>query len=245
MASSESQPELKRRARRRLVGAVALALLAAVVLPMVMDHEPRQSAQDIQIRIPGQDQGPIAHPTPPPEDGDKPAAAAESSAPPQAAVREAPPKRPPEPAPEIKPRATEASAKVPAPPAAAAATARSEPPAKPEAATPPKPETAAAKPATDEKASQREAERVRAVLEAQPAAHYYLQLGVFSDAANARNILAKSQAQGVAAKGEALDVKGTKSTRVRAGPFATREEAERARQKLKQAGVDGKLMETP
>ena len=51
---------LKKRARRRLVGAVAFAGLAAVVLPMVMDDEPKQQVQDVQIRIPGQDQSAFA-----------------------------------------------------------------------------------------------------------------------------------------------------------------------------------------
>ncbi len=52
VVSLDGQLELKKRARRRLVGAAALALLAAVILPMVMDHEPRQPAQDVQITIP-------------------------------------------------------------------------------------------------------------------------------------------------------------------------------------------------
>jgi len=47
--------ELKKRARRRLVGAIALAVFAAIVLPMVMDQEPKSTTQDIQIRIPSQD----------------------------------------------------------------------------------------------------------------------------------------------------------------------------------------------
>ena len=53
--AQDGQLELKKRARRRLVGAVALALLAVIVLPMVMDQEPRPLTQDIQIRIPTQD----------------------------------------------------------------------------------------------------------------------------------------------------------------------------------------------
>src|SRR5690606_29265957 len=56
-AAPDSDLQLKKRARRRLVGAVALALLAAIVLPMVMDHEPRPTQQDIQVRIPSQDAG--------------------------------------------------------------------------------------------------------------------------------------------------------------------------------------------
>jgi DedD protein len=57
--SPDPQLQLKKRARRRLVGAVAFAGLAAVVLPMVMDEEPKRPIQDVQIRIPGQDQVPF------------------------------------------------------------------------------------------------------------------------------------------------------------------------------------------
>ncbi|MCM2308619.1 MAG: SPOR domain-containing protein [Sulfuritalea sp.] len=68
---------MKKRARRRLVGAAALALFAVLVLPMVMDREPRPLNQDIQVRIPSQDATglaakvipgkPVASPMPAPE----------------------------------------------------------------------------------------------------------------------------------------------------------------------------------
>ena len=45
----------KKRARRRLVGAVALALAAAVGLPMLLDSEPKPLAGDIAIQIPPKD----------------------------------------------------------------------------------------------------------------------------------------------------------------------------------------------
>lgn len=54
--TSDAQLQLKKRARRRLVGAVAFAGLAAIVLPMVMDEEPKVPAQEVQIRIPSLDQ---------------------------------------------------------------------------------------------------------------------------------------------------------------------------------------------
>lgn len=57
MADNDSQIDLKKRARRRLVGSAALALAAVIVLPMVMDHEPRQTVPDVQIRIPSQEGG--------------------------------------------------------------------------------------------------------------------------------------------------------------------------------------------
>src|SRR5574343_912124 len=51
----QEQQELKRRARRRLIGSVALTLAAVVTLPVIMDHEPRTQAQDDQIRFPSQE----------------------------------------------------------------------------------------------------------------------------------------------------------------------------------------------
>ena len=60
MQDNDAQLQLKKRARRRLVGAVAFVSVVAVVLPMVMDHEPRQVVPDVEIRIPGQDEKPFA-----------------------------------------------------------------------------------------------------------------------------------------------------------------------------------------
>jgi len=48
---------LKRRARRRLVGAIALVVFIVVVLPIVLDKEPSPIGQDIVIQIPSQDAG--------------------------------------------------------------------------------------------------------------------------------------------------------------------------------------------
>jgi DedD protein len=50
---------LKRRGRRRLVGAVALVLLAVIVLPMVFDPEPRNPGPPVSVRIPGEDDTPF------------------------------------------------------------------------------------------------------------------------------------------------------------------------------------------
>ena len=60
---------LKRRGRRRLVGAVALVLAAVIVLPMVFDPEPRRGAPSVSVRIPGEDEAPFKPkpvPKPPP-----------------------------------------------------------------------------------------------------------------------------------------------------------------------------------
>ena len=60
MDDNDAQLHIKKRARRRLVGAIFFVSVVAVVLPMVMDHEPRQTVQDVEIRIPGQDEKPFA-----------------------------------------------------------------------------------------------------------------------------------------------------------------------------------------
>jgi DedD protein len=55
MAEAQDVDSLKRRGRRRLVGAVALVLLAVIVLPMVFDPEPRRNPPPVSVRIPGED----------------------------------------------------------------------------------------------------------------------------------------------------------------------------------------------
>src|SRR6185437_10542350 len=49
--------ELKRKARRRLVGAVVLALAAAVFVPMLLESDERPLGDDVAVRIPSVDQG--------------------------------------------------------------------------------------------------------------------------------------------------------------------------------------------
>ena len=46
---------LKRRARRRLVGAVALTTAIVVLLPMLLDSQPKQVGRDIELQIPDKD----------------------------------------------------------------------------------------------------------------------------------------------------------------------------------------------
>jgi cell division septation protein DedD len=56
MAQEQQDVEtLKRRGRRRLVGAVALVLAAVIVLPMVFDPEPRGTSANLSVRIPSED----------------------------------------------------------------------------------------------------------------------------------------------------------------------------------------------
>jgi len=67
-AISSEELQLKKRARRRLVGAVALVLFVIVFLPMMLDNEPRQMSQDISINIPPLDQQILSEPEPVPRE---------------------------------------------------------------------------------------------------------------------------------------------------------------------------------
>jgi DedD protein len=60
MAESEDIEILKRRGRRRLLGAIALVLLAVIVLPMVFDQEQKVTSVPVSVRIPGEDATPFA-----------------------------------------------------------------------------------------------------------------------------------------------------------------------------------------
>jgi DedD protein len=68
MAESQDVDALKRRGRRRLVGAIALVLLAVIVLPWIFDPQPRLTPP-VSVRIPNEDESafkPKPVPAPPP-----------------------------------------------------------------------------------------------------------------------------------------------------------------------------------
>ena len=54
-SQSEQEIQFKKRARRRLVGAIALVLLMIVILPMLLQDKVQQAANEVVISIPGQD----------------------------------------------------------------------------------------------------------------------------------------------------------------------------------------------
>jgi DedD protein len=231
---------LKKRARRRLVGAIFFVSVVAVVLPMVMDHEPRQTVQDVEIRIPGQDEKPFAPKfavAPVQRPASKPA---EVPAVPPVVAAPAPDVAEPV----IKPAARVVEAAKDAKPAEKPA---EKPTAKPEK-TPEKPvEKPVEKPKADE------AKRAAAILAGQaaenkPAAkngEYLVLIGAFSNEANVKSLKAKLGEEGIKTFSEPLDTPQGKKTRVRAGPFASREAADKALEKMKRIGVSGVVAAKP
>jgi DedD protein len=223
MEENDVQLQLKKRARRRVVGAVAFVSVVAVVLPMVMDHEPRQVVHDVEIRIPGQDEKPFA-----PKFAVAPVEKSPEVASVEPAVKVTPPVL-------VKP--AEAAKEKPADVVPEKTAVKLE---KPVEKTPPKP---VEKPP----AKAEDAKRAAAILSGQSAdakpaeksGQYVILIGAFSNEANVKNLNSKLGEQGIKTFSEPLDTPQGKKTRVRAGPFSTREAAEKALEKMQRIGVSG------
>ena len=218
--------QLKKRARRRLIGAVAFAGLAAVILPMVMDEAPPElEVRDVEIRIPGQDRTPF---TPQLEPGEAKRAPARPVEPP--AVR--PPEKPVE-KPAEKPVEKPAEKPAEKPVVKPVEKPREKPAEKPDARM--------------SEARQAEAQRAAAILsgravsvaQAPVEVPFVILIGAFSNPVNVKTLQTKIGELGIKVYTEPLESPDGKKTRVRAGPFASRAEAERALAKMKRIGVNG------
>ena len=235
-SSADVDLQLKKRARRRLIGAVAFAGLAAVVLPMVMDDEPKQQIQEVQIRIPGQDQTPFA-----PKLAKAPVAS-EAPASPAPAKAETPP-----PAPVSK--AAEKPVEKPAAPEKVEKTEKVEKAEKAPAPPAPKP---AEKTVDKAPVDNSEAQRAAAILAGKPveprdkpaaaandSGQFVILIGAFANPANVKQLQSKIGEMGIKVFTEPLESPGGTKTRVRAGPFPNREAADKALEKIKRIGVNG------
>ncbi|KGB93817.1 MULTISPECIES: SPOR domain-containing protein [Burkholderia] len=218
----------KQRARRRLVGAIALVVAAVIVLPMVLDSHPKPVTDDIAIDIPNRPahqavaprdddaadvQAGVAHDEPPASD--TAVAAAPAPAPKEAAK------------PAAKPDTTTTASVTPPKPAA-----------KP-AAPAPKPAAPKPAPATVANADAASPDSGDASSPASPAgARFAVQLGSFKDDATARSWAAKLKTAGVPAYVEhRKQADGSTATLLRAGPFADRSAASAAIAKVREAGL--------
>jgi DedD protein len=105
------------------------------------------------------------------------------------------------------------------------------------------------KPAEKPAAKSDDARRAAAILDGQPAdakpaapsGEYLVLIGAFSNEANVKNLKAKLAEQGIKTFSEPLDTPQGKKTRVRAGPFPSREAAEKALEKMQRIGVSGAI----
>ena len=186
------------RARRRLIGAAALLLTVAIVVPMMLDPEPRPASDNIAIDIPSE-KTPFT---------------------PRLTL-------PPVPAPENAPIAP--------PPEAA-------PVPEKEAETSPKPAGA----------KKVEEQRARALLEgkskgavtgpADKTARFVVQAAAPASETAARDLAERLKKSGLAPYTEKVDTKQGARYRVRLGPYASREEADGVRTRLKAQGISANLV---
>ncbi len=240
--SSDANLQLKKRARRRLLGSVAFAGLAAVVLPMVMDEEPKQQIQDVQIRIPGQDQTPFtpkvrpSAPAPQLEKAALPEKVEAVASPVSAKAADKPVEKPAE-------KAVEKPVSKPVEKPAEKVVDKVADKAPVKGAE--KPVDKAVSPSAAE--SQRAAailngKHVEPAPSAQPAqgnGQFVILIGAFSNPANVKQLQTKIGELGVKVFTEPLDSPEGKKMRVRAGPFPNRDAADKALEKMKRIGVNG------
>lgn len=257
----------KKRARRRLMGAVALLGIAAVAMSLVFDREPKQVQEELKVQLPARDtnvvapmasppsagpsaSGTVAPMKEPPGDLAKDKAIATPSSKPEAAKPEV---RKPEPAP---PDMAKSDAKVTATPSDKSGDNSKQ---KAEAAAP-KPEVKPAAKSAD-KPSEKSAEKItgkgtektgektpeKAPEKAAVKGRYAVQLGAFSSEKGANELIAKVKAtvgSGIGGKlyTEKVQTAAGERIRVRAGPFGDKDAAEQVRATLKAGGLESALI---
>jgi len=183
--------EIRRRGRQRLIGAVAIAVLLVVFVPMILDSEPKSDHPEPTLTIPPKDK---AEPLPAPPKA--PAEAAKPAEAPRPAVEA--PKAAPEPA-----KAVEA----------------------------PKPAPAPAKPLQTAPAPKLEG--------------FAVQVGAFKDEAKLKQAREKLVAAKIPHYIERRETSSGELTRLRAGPFPTKEAAEKALAQMKAASIAGQVVPLP
>jgi DedD protein len=192
MADHEDVNTLKRRGRRRLVGAIALVLAAVIVLPMVFDSEPKGSAPPVSVRIPGEDETRFAPKVTPKTPAMPEQAVADKAA--DKAAEKTPETSPEKPAPKIEITVTKGSEK----------------------------------PAANAEAEKQRAEAALA------GEQFIVPAGAYADPAG---VIEKLKAAKIPYYTEPIATKQGSVTRVRAGPFASRDSAEKVAKQLKDLGL--------
>ena len=209
----------KQRARRRLIGATALVLAAIIGLPMIFDADPNKPlADDVETQIP-----------------DKLSPLPDSNAPQTAAQ--------PEPR-VVAPKATEVKT-LAEPPESWKADATTTPEVKPAPETVKKVKPVAE--ASDKTSAEKTAERKASADEDKSQAKekprkYVLQVAAVNSKAKAEELQNRLKESGIKAYWQKINAKDGERFRVRVGPFASREEAEKMHTRVKKAGLNGSVL---
>jgi DedD protein len=214
---SDEELQLKRRARRRLIGAIVLVTAIVVALPMVLDTEPKPLSGEVSIKIPSPDSSTFASrvvPVAPPGDA-KPGTA------PKLATE------------------TKSASKSPAAPAEKAAVATA--PAAASSAMAPAPERPAKAPQSETPAKSVASASKKPPPQKPASAPFVVQVVALADVEKAKHVQAQIAAAGIKAYTEVVKTAKGDVTRVRAGPFPTRAAAEKARDQLNAIGLPGNI----
>lgn len=232
--TEESAQAARVRARRRLIGSAVLLAIAVVVFPLLFESKPRPLPMDTPLLVKPVEVLPATAATAAAakpgavQKIEKLPAAGQANGPvaqvaPAVATASAPAvAAPAEPAP------VPAPAAAPAPPPASSPSPLPKAPQKTEAAatpaSPPAPSPSAS--ASDPKA----------------AARFVVQVGAFADANAAREVRQAVEKLGLKTYTQVIEAEGGKRTRVRVGPFASREEAAKVLARLKGASLPGAVL---
>jgi DedD protein len=251
---AESVEVIRKRARHRLMGSVILVLGAVVGLPLLFDSQPRPVAIDTPIVIPDRNQiAPLVSPTAQ-SANPKPEAASQEvvmdAASPQqpstgAAVNAGAPAAAPSVvaanAPNAKNSVSNASA---LDPNEEVVTKAAKPEIKAETKSETKPE-----PKADAKPDAKDSAKAKALLDgketgksADQAVRSVVQVGAFADIAKAKEARAKLESAGLKTYTQEVDTKDGKRTRVRVGPFATKEEADKTAEKIRKLNLQATVL---
>jgi DedD protein len=249
--------ELRRKARRRLVGAIVLALAAATLLPLLLEQEQKPLGDDVSVRIPPVDGGTFVTRLGVQAPQDAAPGAKSGGAPVSPGDEKVAPPRATEPATEPTPGASAAGASTPGAPAEISAAPASAPAAAPvagasetktgsasgeqapaQSAPPTNPALALAGTSAPSSGGATPAQGAAAPSGAK-AEGYVVQLGAFTDTYGASALARKLKKIGYPAFTEPIATSRGTLWRVRVGGYPTREAALDARNKLKADGHDG------
>ncbi len=226
-----------------------MCLAAAILLPVLLDSEPRQVRGDVEARIPSRDtplyepadpttrSGSIRQSAPQPDtqsaasggaalasssqsrvDGlsSTPAQASQPAAPQEAqqAPKQAAQQAPQKPSPQTTPKPAASTREAPAP----------------------------SKPADDPIAKLARAQEAQTPPADPKAGGFIVQVGAFASDKSAAEQIDRTSKAGFKAYRETIKTAQGERIRVRIGPFATRDEADKARVKLRAAGIESVLI---
>ena len=230
---AESVEVIRKRARHRLMGSVILVLGAVVGLPLLFDSQPRPVAIDTPIVIPDRNQvAPLTSPS----------AIVKPAAPSKEVVLDAPDTTVGAPAKSTvaNTAALDPNEEVVTKDPKIVAKSDVKPDVKPETKPELNPE---AKPDT------KEAAKAKALLDGKDApksadapVRSVVQVGAFADLAKAREVRTKLESAGIKTYTQDVETKDGKRTRVRVGPFATKEEADKAAEKIRKLNLQATVL---